>query len=43
VGASADGRCSIVLHDTMNGSPLTIPDEVRSELLAIEAAASEYS
>jgi acyl-CoA thioesterase FadM len=41
-GPVADGRFSVALLEVATGNPLTLPDQIRRELLAVEADASDY-
>ena len=41
-GPVADGRYSVALLEVATGHPLALADQVRRELLAVEADASEY-
>jgi hypothetical protein len=41
-GRLADGRYSVALPEVATGSPLALPDQIRRELLAVEADASDY-
>jgi acyl-CoA thioesterase FadM len=41
-GPVADGRYSVTLVEVATGNPLVLPDQIRRELLAVEADASDY-
>jgi acyl-CoA thioesterase FadM len=41
-GPVADGRFSVALREVATGNPLTMPERMRRELLAVEADASDY-
>jgi acyl-CoA thioesterase FadM len=41
-GPVADGRYSVALVEVATGNPLVVPDQIRRELLAVEAEASDH-